>query len=210
MSENRKYHFVKFTKDGLWYLKPECIEDVIEHFEKIFGREIKVGVEEYFAKFHVYNNWMGEKGKTFYYQEHPVTDWNSAVTAINAIYAGSTWLSTGVDLENKAFQSRMKLFLEGKNIYFPNGLACYSPHFQDDGTYYDENWKDELEYPTKKQYTLDDVKFMQWNMFGNKGEHWYATIEKRDVYDKHGNLKWDTRKEAEKAAQWFLENKINK
>lgn len=37
MEEKRKYHFVKFTENGIWYLKPECIEDVEEHFQKIFG-----------------------------------------------------------------------------------------------------------------------------------------------------------------------------
>ena len=39
---------------------------------------------------------------------------------------------------------------------------------------------------------------------------WYAKIGKRDVYDSEGNMKWDTKDEAEKAAKWFLEEKLVK
>ena len=49
---------------------------------------------------------------------------------------------------------------------------------------------------------------MQWNMLGNKGTHWYAKIGKRDIHDSEGNMKWDTKEEAENAAEWYLANKI--
>ena len=39
------YHFVKFNKT--WYLKPECLQDVIDHFNKICGREFKEGFEDF-------------------------------------------------------------------------------------------------------------------------------------------------------------------
>ena len=37
------YHFVKFNKT--WYLKPESVQDIIDHFNKICGREFKEGFE---------------------------------------------------------------------------------------------------------------------------------------------------------------------
>lgn len=39
------YHFVKFNKT--WYLKPETLQDVIDHFNKICGREFKEGFEDF-------------------------------------------------------------------------------------------------------------------------------------------------------------------
>lgn len=208
MEAKRKYHFVKFTEDGIWYLKPECIEDVEEHFQKIFGREIKAGVHDFLSSRHVYPNWCGS-GKEYVYDEHPTTPWNMAVSTYCNIH-GTPWVIEACKLENDVYQNRLRYFMEGKNCYYPEGVVCYTPHFQDDGTYYDEVWKDELEYPKMKRYTIKDVKFMQWNMLGNKGEHWYATIEKRDVLDKDGNMKWNTRAEAEEAAKWFIKNKLNK
>ena len=207
MKKKRKYHFVKFTEDGLWYLKPECLEDVKEHFEKIFGQEIKAGVHDFVTSRHVYPNWMG-KGETFVYDEHPITDWNAAVSEMNEIYKES-WVLTACRLENEVINNRINYFNRGMACYYPEGVACYH-NTEDDGTYYAELWKDELVYPTKETLTLKDVKFMQWNLLGNKGEHWYAKVGKRDVYDKDGNLKWNTRAEAETAAQWFLDNKCNK
>ena len=39
------YHFVKINKT--WYLKPEILQDVIDHFNKICGREFKEGFEDF-------------------------------------------------------------------------------------------------------------------------------------------------------------------
>lgn len=39
------YHFVKFNKT--WYLKPETLQDVIDYFNKICGREFKEGFEDF-------------------------------------------------------------------------------------------------------------------------------------------------------------------
>mgnify|MGYP003302345852 CR=1 FL=1 len=208
MQDNHKYHFVKFTEDGIWYLKPECLDDVTEHFEKIFGREIKAGVKDFISSRHVHQNWCGT-GKDYVYDAHPTTPWNMAVSTYCDIH-GTPWVMEACKLENEVYQNRIGYFLKGLPCYLPEGVACYCHKLEEGEDYYDEVWKDELEYPTKKQYTLDDVKFMQWNMFGNKGKHWYATIEKRDVLDKDGNMKWNTRAEAEKAAKWFIANKMNK
>ena len=39
------YHFVKFN--NTWYLKPEKLEDVIEHFKKFCGREFEQGFNDF-------------------------------------------------------------------------------------------------------------------------------------------------------------------
>lgn len=63
-------------------------------------------------------------------------------------------------------------------------------------------------YLTKNNWCLDDVRYMQWNMLGNRGTHWYAKIGNRDITDKDGNMKWNTKKEAETAAKWFIDTSL--
>ena len=39
------YHFVKFN--NTWYLKPEKIDDIIDHFKKFCGREFEQGFNDF-------------------------------------------------------------------------------------------------------------------------------------------------------------------
>lgn len=55
---------------------------------------------------------------------------------------------------------------------------------------------------------MKDVRYMQWNIHGNKGTHWYAKIGNLDIKDKDGNMKWDTKPEAENAARWYITEKL--
>ena len=63
------YKFVKIQRkgsnDGHWYFKPESEEQVVEHFNKIFGSEIRDGVHDHFEHSHLIldksepdGNWM--------------------------------------------------------------------------------------------------------------------------------------------------------
>ena len=52
------YHFVKFN--GVWYLKPESVQDIIDHFKKICGREFKEGFEDYINNVVVKKDHNGE------------------------------------------------------------------------------------------------------------------------------------------------------
>jgi hypothetical protein len=63
-------------------------------------------------------------------------------------------------------------------------------------------------YPEKKEWSMSDVKFMQWNMFGNVGTHWYAKIGSYDIKDEAGNMKWDTKAQAVDAARWYLSERL--
>lgn len=66
------YHFVRIapidkSTNGFWYLKPNSVEQVVEHFKTIFSKEISAGI---FDKMHA--NWA----------KHPDTAWRYAVDAI--------------------------------------------------------------------------------------------------------------------------------
>lgn len=54
----------------------------------------------------------------------------------------------------------------------------------------------------KNQQQQQGVRLISWK----DGFHIYAKVGNDDVVDEHGNQKWSTRKEAEDAAKWFIEN----
>ena len=54
----------------------------------------------------------------------------------------------------------------------------------------------------KSQQQQQDVRLISWK----DGFHIYAKVGNDDVVDECGNQKWSTRKEAEEAAKWFIEN----
>ena len=95
--QEHKYHFVKFTPDGIWYLKPECLADVTEHFEKIFGQEIKEGVHDYVSSLKMCKDPEG-RNKPWTYKAHPTTPWNTAVSIMNDIYKGPAYTIAGSPL----------------------------------------------------------------------------------------------------------------
>lgn len=49
---------------------------------------------------------------------------------------------------------------------------------------------------------IKDTRYIQWD----NGIHWYVKIGKFDVVDKDNNQKWNTKKEAQEATKWFIEN----
>lgn len=40
--------------------------------------------------------------------------------------------------------------------------------------------------------------------------HWYAKTGKEDIKGPDGKMKWDTKEEAEKAAEWYIKEKSYK
>ncbi len=93
-------------------------------------------------------------------------------------------------------------------MYLDNGVV--ETRLVADDEIVEERFEDKLVYPIESHVRLEDVRYIQWNMpdLNIKGTHWYAKLGKRDVVDKDGNMKWNTKAEAEKAAEWFIENKI--
>lgn len=199
-----KYTFVRIHKKnsgeyGHWYLKPNSQEQVEEHFRKICGRVIKDGVHNYCNSVYVDQN-----GK---FQRHHTSDPFSTLVNMELDFRGGTFFERALEIEALALKTRMDSFAKGDEIYLAEGMTVFCmPSTCEIVETID---KDELEYPSKKNWTMEDVRYMQWGLIDNKGEHWYAKICNRDVIDKDGNMKWNTKAEAERAAEWFIDKNKN-
>lgn len=199
------YKFVKIksklhgdeNKSGSWYFKPNSIDQVVEHFKTIFGKEISAGIRD---KMHA--GWA----------KHPDTAWRYAVDltcntkGMGWDCHGLPWLEEAIKLENIVLQGRIKDFTKGIECLFANGVQqlLFIPDYHE---IVEEIEKDILEYPIEEQYHFEDVRYSKWDMdwLTVKGTHWYAKIGNLDVKDKDGNMKWNTKEEAEDAARWFCQ-----
>ena len=170
------YHFVKIN--NIWYLKPESLNDVVEHFNKVCGREFEQGFNDFKDNTIVTK---GYDGKPYLdSKNHSSSVWRNAVELEMQI-KGKGWLETATSLEERTYKDRIKRFLSGKPIYLMNSLG-YSP-FIEHPEYDEEKWCETLEYPF--EYNYNDVRFIQWK----DGCHWYAKIGNVDICDKWGNYK---------------------
>lgn len=192
------YKFVRIKpKDenvsGTWYFKPCSIDQVVEHFNTIFGKEIKAGIHD---------KVNSDKAK------HPDTAWRYAIDSMCNVKGsfGLSWLEEAIKLENIVLNNRIKDFEKGLDFYLANGVQEFLPSWN---MYeiVEEIEKEVLEYPMIEQFHFEDVRYMKWDMpsLDIKGVHWYAKIGNEDVRDKAGNMKWNTKEEAEEAARWFCQ-----
>lgn len=193
-----KYLFVRIApingeSNGMWYLKPRSVDQVREHFNTVFGKEIHAGIRD-----------------KMYGNKHPDTAWRYAVDVTCSVKGlgwdchGLPWLEQAVNLENQVLNGRIRDFEKGLDFYLPNSVQEFIPTW--DRYEIKEKFESEtLEYPLIEQYHVEDVRYMKWDMpeLGVKGVHWYAKIGNEDVRDKNGNMKWNTKEEAEAAADWF-------
>lgn len=184
------YHFVKMEKT--WYLKAESLEDVIEHFKTVCGREFKKGIEDWLSSFCGYCE--NEK-----MHKHPITKWRCAVENYGrARLTDEPFIVGASRLENETLKDRIKFFLDGKILYFRNDLA-YMP-LNEEPAYDEEIWKDELQYPENPGgYTPFDVEYIKWP----GGTHYYAKIGGEDVVV-DGEQKWNSYTEAKNAVKKYL------
>ena len=182
------YHFVKFNKT--WYLKPETLEDVIEHFKKFCGREFKEGFEDFRDNTDILKDYNGKP--YLYSKNHSSSHWRYAIDMTMKI-KGQSWLEAACSLEDKTYKDRIDRFLKGKPIFFTDGLP-YAPLIEWP-TYDEEIWKEELEFPYDYQY--ENVRFIQWP----GGRHWYAKIGSIDITDKYGEQKWYDKSYAQEIAK---------
>lgn len=198
------YTFTRIRKRGTdeygtWYFKPKSMEDVKLHWKTICASQIRDHVNERFGKAVV-----SDDGTITH--PHPTTQFGMAVDAyvqiVNKHYALGM-----LDIENEAYNSRMRSFENGQDIYLSNGMTvlCPDPSVCE---IVETIETDNFTYPEQTKWTMNDVRYMQWNMLGNKGTHWYAKIGNLDVTDKSGKMKWDTETEARDAARWFIKEKL--
>lgn len=193
------YKFVKIAPNfgekkgkGTWYFVPESKEQVSEHFQKIFGQEIKAGIHDKVAGY-----------------KHASSAWRQAVDAITMFnlkgLENNHWIINATLLENEVLSSRIRDFEMGRELYLADGVVSFCPRW-DMFEKVDEVETNELVYPREAQFHFEEVRYLKWDVPGvTKGQHWYAKIGNMDVKDKDGNMKWDTREEAEAAAKWFCQ-----
>jgi hypothetical protein len=105
-----KYKFVKVRmiscptiKYNRWYLYCDNLETMSEHFEKIFGKGVRDGIQDFI------NDKLGRPA-------HYITHWVNFIS-----YYGPTLLSQGpllasTTLENKTYRDRCKLILDGRPL----------------------------------------------------------------------------------------------
>lgn len=205
------YRFVKIKRgsegNGTWYFNPRTEEQVVEHFKNVVGPEIRDGVDDYIKGCIAVKDKSKPDGKWIYHA-HPTTPWARAVEPYWHLNGGM-WIESSIKLENELYQQRVNSFRSGKDMYLDNGVV--ETRLVDGDEIVDEKFEEKLVYPEETHVRIEDVRYMQWNMpdLNIKGTHWYAKIGKRDVVDKDGNMKWDTKEEAENAAKWFIFNKIS-
>lgn len=190
------YKFIKikvkgWTK-GQWYFQPQSVQDINDFFDTVVRSEIQDGLHD------------AEEGLFRTGAGHYTTAWAKGVALFQTHGGGVGWAMASTDLENKTYRDRIAELLDGKEPLFANGMQWLNMSCVDE--ILEEAEKKELVFPA--EYSIDNVRYMQWGLPGNKGKHWYAKIETMDIRDEAGNMKWDTRKEAEEAAKWFIEHKL--
>ncbi len=195
------YHFVKirFCRENkaYWYLKPESIKDVEDHFNIIVNKDIAMGTYEHINSEHIYKSSDGSLKRT--YTKECDSDWNSSVSRINYIL-GEDWNFTALKLQSKTFETRVEDFQKGKNMYLSNGLPIFMWPIKNDGycEIIEEKFENELIYPIEEHKHFSDVVYNC-----NGCSRWSAKIGNREITDKDGKNWWYTKHEAEIAARWF-------
>ena len=152
------YHFVKFNKT--WYLKPETLQDVIDHFTKICGREFKQGFDDFKDNVCIRKSYID--GKPYLdSMNHSSSVWRNAVELCEMKLKGLNWVEGACGLEKRTYEDRINRFLAGKPMFFTDGLPYYPPkEWPAESEYEEEVWKEELIYPF--EYNYDEVRFIQW------------------------------------------------
>lgn len=190
------YKFIKIKVNGWtkgqWYFQPQSLRDINDFFDTVVRSEIQTGLHD------------AEEGMFRLGAGHYKSVWAQGVAIFQEYGGGCGWALASTELENKTYQDRIDEFLDGKKPLFSNGMQWLNMSCVDEVL--EEVEKDELIFPV--EYSIENVRYMQWGLPHNKGKHWYAKIENMDIRDEVGNMKWDSKKEAEEAAKWFIEHKL--
>lgn len=203
----KKYEFVRFKslvngeESKKWWLVVDTPRMVIDHAAKF----LKPAMQEGFDLSASAAIQAVFKHGDVSLMPHPANMAAAAIQQISSInYQDSpmAFFHTANMMLKDAIDSRLKRIEKGKTIYLEDGVREFGynendPHFE----IVERCYMDEMTFPDFKTPTFDDVKFIQWP----GGSHWYAKVNREDIVDKDGNQKWNTRYEAEKAAEWYIE-----
>ncbi len=202
-----KYEFVRFKslttgeESYKWWFAAKTARQVMEHAEKFFKPTMQEG----------FNSAAHDAVEAIFkyggIMTHPTNEVASSIEVITEIkgFKRSSPLAlfdTANELLLTAINNRLKDIDNGNVVYVEDGIRQFgytlkNPYFEIVEVYY----SDKLEYPDFNKPTLNDVRFIQWD----GGKHWYAKVNKEDITDELGRQKWDSKREAEDAAKWYIE-----
>lgn len=195
------YHFVKirFCRENkaYWYLKPECKQDIEDHFNIIINKDIAMGTYERVNNEYIYKSSDGSIKRN--YLKSYESNWAASVQWINNIF-GEDWNFTALKLRSKTYNNRIEDFEKRRNMYLSNGLPIFIWPIKNDNycEIIEEKFENELIYPIEEHKHFSDVIY---NCDGCS--RWSAKIGNREIKDKDGKNWWYTKHEAEIAARWF-------
>lgn len=191
------YHFV-LLDNHTWYLKPETEQDVLDHFNKVMGREFRLGFEDRKEGTHIIKG-INDSSKPEIMLNHPSNPWRIAVEMEERM-KNQSWLGAADSLEKRTLQDRLKLQREGRTLYLSNNLTYFVPNDKNPMQVIDEVWKEELVYPSK--YDFDSARCVL-----NLDGRWEVYIGDTQVRDEYGRTSWSIRSYAMEMARKFC-NKI--
>lgn len=195
------YHFVRicFCRENksYWYLKPECPQDIIDHFNIIVNKDIAMGTYERVNNEFIYKSSKNDI-KRGYGKDYD-SNWGVSVQILTNIFEND-WFDIANKLKDTTYLDRIKSFTKGTNMYLANGLPIFIWPIKNDGycEIIEEKFENELIYPIEEHKHFSDVVYTC-----NNCSKWTAKIGNREIKDKDGNNWWYTKHEAEIAARWF-------
>ena len=195
------YHFVRIrfcsTNTSSWYLRPESIKDVEDHFNKIVNKDIAMGSYERVNNEILYKSSDGTYKRTIGKDYN--SNWGVSVQLLTHIFENN-WFDIANKLKDTTYLDRIKSFTKGSNMYLSNGLPIFIWPIKNDGycEIIEDKYSEELVYPKEELVHFADVEY---NCDGLS--KWSAKIGNRQVKDKEGNTVWYTKHEAEIAARWY-------
>ena len=208
---NRKYTFVRFkdkstgNEFGSWWFVAKTIEDVAEHTNKFFNPVMQTGLDTNVSKSvkTIMHKWFNDADPNHF--SHPESNAESAIQIeAHLKYKDLNPYSMSMaanHLYKTVVEGRMK-DVQKRNLYLSPDVIEFA--YTEDNQLFEicETIEtEELEYPTEP-CLIDNVRYIKWP----GGIHWYAKLGNEDITDYMGNQKWFTKKDAEKAALWYIKN----
>lgn len=185
------FRFVKVSNDsalkGCWHLRVDSIEELTEyakvqkHMQDAIKDTMRVAAGE---QVH-FTNRLAE-AFNFHMSAHDQGDYD-------IFQMNEKLVKFFLDDQLKALQSGTPIYINKAGGWFPGNSI---------------DTLDEIRYSEKLiwPYALpSDAKISKWE----GGTHYYARIGIIDVVDEHGNMKWNTPKQAERAVEEFMKGNEN-
>ena len=205
---SRKYKFARFkNKNGApysdWWFVAETQEDVLAHTEKCFKPAMQHGLDTNLEKSikSIKSTWCDDADPNHFGHAESIAEF--AIQLESKFKFGPlcpmTMFQGANSLYDTVVANRLK-DVEKRPLYLGPEVREFA--YTEGNSFYDicEIVEvDELVFPEPVPI-LENVKYMQWP----GGHHWYAKLGNEDITDYMGNQKWNTKKAAEEAAQWYI------